>query len=196
MVFHSISEYTPGPLEVMQNPWIQWCVVLPRSIDRPEYAPIRDAADQALKALGMVTGLSHMEWFRRDDGSVAISEVGARPPGAQFTTLLSFAHDLDFYKAWARLLVHETFEPPARNWAAGAVYLRGHGGQQVARVHGVEDLQHELGPLIVQARIPRPGQPRSESYEGEGYVIVRHPETEVVEAALRRTLEILKVEMA
>jgi len=30
----------------------------------------------------------------------------------------------------------------------------------------------------VQARIPRPGQPKSESYEGEGYVIVRHAETD------------------
>ena len=60
----------------------------------------------------MFTGLSHMEWFRRGDGSIAISEVGARPPGAQFTTLLSFAHDLDFYRAWAELMVHETFTPP------------------------------------------------------------------------------------
>ena len=29
------------------------------------------------------TALTHMEWFRRPDGSVAVSEVGARPPGAQ-----------------------------------------------------------------------------------------------------------------
>src|SRR6185369_14190103 len=90
--WHSITRYLPGPLEVLQNPWIQWCVLLPREVDDPRYDPIRKEAARALKALGMTTGLSHMEWFRREDGSVAISEVGARPPGAQITTLMSYAH--------------------------------------------------------------------------------------------------------
>jgi hypothetical protein len=196
LVFSSISEYTPGPLEVMENPWIQWCVVLPRRVDGDGYDAIRREAPRALAALGMFTGLSHMEWFRRADGSIAISEVGARPPGAQFTTLLSFAHDLDFYRAWCELMVHETFTPPQRNWAVGAVFLRGQGGGRVSRVHGVEEAQRELGELVVQARIPRPGQPKSESYEGEGYVIVRHAETEVVKGALKRVLELIRVEMA
>ena len=31
-MFHSISSYHPTPLTVMDNPWIQWCVVLPRDI--------------------------------------------------------------------------------------------------------------------------------------------------------------------
>jgi hypothetical protein len=195
LLWSSISEYTPGPLEVMENPWIQWCVVLPRHVDGDEYDPIRREGERALKALGMVTGLSHMEWFRRPDGSIAISEVGARPPGAQFTTLLTFAHDLDFYRAWAELMVHETFTPPTRNWAVGAVFLRGQGGSRVGRVDGVEALRKELGELVVAGRIPRAGQPKSESYEGEGYVIVRHAETEVVKGALKRALELIRVEM-
>jgi hypothetical protein len=196
LVWSSISEYTPGPLEVMENPWIQWCVVLPRRIDGDGYDVIRREGQRALEVLGMFTGLSHMEWFHRADGSIAISEVGARPPGAQFTTLLSFAHDLDFYRAWSELMVQETFTPPARNWAVGAVFLRGQGGGRVSRVHGVEEVQRELGELVMQARIPRPGQPKSESYEGEGYVIVRHAETDVVKRALTRVLELIRVEMA
>jgi len=195
LVWSSISAYTPGPLEVMENPWIQWCVVLPRHVDGDEFEPIRRDGARALKELGLYTGLSHMEWFRRPDGSIAISEVGARPPGAQFTTLLSFAHDRDFYRSWAELMVHERFTPPARSWSVGAVFLRGQGGQRVARVHGVEQARAELGDLIVQGRVPRPGQPKSESYEGEGWVIVRHQETEVVERALARVLELIRVEM-
>jgi hypothetical protein len=196
LLWSSISEYTPGPLEVMENPWIQWCVVLPRHVDGDGYEAIRREGARALAALGMFTGLSHLEWFRRADGSIAISEVGARPPGAQFTTLLSFAHDLDFYRAWSELMVYERFTPPARNWSVGAVFLRGQGGGRVSRVNGVREVQQELGDLVVQARIPRPGQPRSESYEGEGYVIVRHAETDVVKGALKRVLELIRVEMA
>ncbi|MCB9314981.1 MAG: ATP-grasp domain-containing protein [Lewinellaceae bacterium] len=88
-VFHSLSHYYPNPLEAMREPWIQWQVLLPREVLAPAYDDIRDAAFKALDCLGMHTGISHMEWFRRPDGSLAISEVAARPPGAQFTTLMS-----------------------------------------------------------------------------------------------------------
>src|SRR5205085_1238571 len=82
------------------------------------------AALRALSALGMTSGVSHMEWFRRADGSVAISEVGARPPGAHICTLHSVACDFDFYAAWGRAVVFDEFTPPQRRYAAGAAYFR------------------------------------------------------------------------
>jgi hypothetical protein len=100
-IWYSISRYMPAPLRVLENPWIQWCVFLPRDVNGPEYQPIRDAGFRAVEALGLHTGLSHMEWFQLRDGLVAISEVGARPPGAQFTSLMSWAHDLDFLSSLA-----------------------------------------------------------------------------------------------
>ncbi len=195
VVWHSINHYRPSPLEVLREPWIQWCVLLPREVDSPRYAEIRRVGGDVLRALGMKTGLSHMEWFRRPDGSVAISEVGARPPGAQFTTLISYAHDFDLYAAWARLMVYDRFEPRPRPYAAGAAYLRGHGRGKVRRVEGLEALRDELGPLVVEARLPREGQPQSGTYEGEGYIIVRHPRTEVVEAALNKIITHVRVEL-
>ena len=111
-VWHSLSYYLPAPLNVVDNPWIQWCVLIPREIDHPRFDDIRRVAFRALEVLGMGTGLSHMEWFRRPDGSVMVSEVGARPPGAQITSLISYAHDIDFYRAWARLVVKDEFDPP------------------------------------------------------------------------------------
>ena len=101
IVWDSISDYLPTPLEVLRNPWMQWVVLLPRDVSGPGYAPIRAVAPTALRALGLRTGLTHMEWFRRPDGSVAVSEVGARPPGAQITSMLCYAHDFDLYRAWA-----------------------------------------------------------------------------------------------
>lgn len=176
----SISDYLPTPLEVLRNPWMQWAVLLPRDIDGPEYAGIRAAAPAALRALGLQTGLTHMEWFRRPDGSVAVSEVAARPPGAQITAMISYAHDVDFPAVWARLELLDGFSPPQRRWAAGTVYLRGQGAGRVAAVLGLDELQAELGHLVVEARLPSPGQAPSGTYEGEGWVIVRHSETAVV----------------
>ncbi len=57
-VWHSLTHYYPTPLDVMRNPWIQWCVVLPREVDGPQYDDIRGAAVRALEALGMDTGLT------------------------------------------------------------------------------------------------------------------------------------------
>jgi hypothetical protein len=195
LVWHSISRYLPTPLEVLENPWIQWAVLLPRDINGPEYDPIRADGLRGLRALGLRTGLTHMEWFRRPNGDIAISEVAARPPGAQFTSLLSYAHDVDMYAAWARLEVFGDFTPPVRRYAVGAAYLRGQGSGSVVGIRGLDTLQMELGDLVMEAQLPSEGQPSSGTYEGEGYVILRHPETAVVEAGLRRVIEVARVEM-
>ena len=185
VVWDSFSDYLPTPLEVLRNPWMQWVVRLPRDIGGPEYAGIRQVAPTALRALGLRSGLTHMEWFRRPDGTVAVSEVGARPPGAQITSMLCYVHDFDLYTAWARLMVDGSFEPPERRWAAGTVYLRGQGAGQIKATHGLDALPPEVSSLVVDSRLPRPGQPSSGSYEGDGYITVRHPDTAVVTEALR-----------
>jgi hypothetical protein len=195
LVWASISSYLPTPLEVLRNPWMQWVVLLPRDISGPEYDEIKKIAPAALRALGLRTGLSHMEWFRRPDGSVAVSEVGARPPGAQITSMLCFAHDFDLYTAWSRLMVDGTFDPPERRWSAGTVYLRGQGAGQVRAVHGLDRLSPEVGALIVDSRMPHPGQPSSGSYEGDGFITVRHPDTAVVTAALKQLVTTVRVEL-
>jgi formate-dependent phosphoribosylglycinamide formyltransferase (GAR transformylase) len=196
-VWHSLSHYRPTPLEVLRHPWIQWCVQIPREVDHPRYDDIRRVGFAALSALGMGTGVTHMEWFRRPDGSIAVSEVAARPPGAQFCTLISFAHDIDFYAAWARTVIFDAFDPPERRYSAGAAYLRGQGGKgRVRAVHGLREALAELGHLVVDARLPIEGQAPTGTYEGEGYVVLRHPDTEVVRKALDRLISTVRVELA
>ena len=195
-VWHSISRYMPSPLEVLENDWIQWCVMLPRDISGPEFDPIRQAGFDGVRALGLETGLSHMEWFRLADNRIAISEVGARPPGAQFTSLLSYAHDRDFYRAWPQLMVFDEFDVPPRRYAAGAAYIRGQGHGRIRRIHGLGEAQRRFGSLVVEAKLPQEGQAPSDSYEGDGYVIVRHPETDVVENALQEIVKLIRVELS
>jgi biotin carboxylase len=194
-VFSSISDYHPTPLEVLRQPWIQWTVILPREQNDPRYERIWEVGPAALRALGVRDALTHMEWFRRPDGSIAVSEVAARPPGAQISSMLGYVHDVDFYRVWAELVILGTFDPPERRYAAGTAYLRGQGRGRVRAVHGVDELQREIGDLIVEARLPEVGQPASSSYEGEGYVIVRHRDTEVVRDALHRIISRLRIEL-
>jgi hypothetical protein len=65
----------------------------------------------------------------------------------------------------------------------------------VQAVHGLAQAQRELGGLVVEARLPRPGEAQPSGYEGAGYVIVRHPQTRVVEQALKRAVELIRIEL-
>lgn len=197
VVFHSIARYLPGPLTVLENPWIQWSALVPREVDGDSFGDIRELGRRALEVLGMDTGMSHLEWFRRPDGRVAISEVGARPPGAQFTTIISRANDFDCEEAWARLAVHGAFDAPTvRPFAAGAAYLRGQRRGRIAAVRGLEEADRDIGHLVTDRKLPRVGHETGTTYEGDGYVILRHPETSVVEQALRHLVTLVRVDVA
>ena len=194
-VWQSITRYSPTPLDVKRNPWIQWCVLLPREHEDAVQQDIRDDAGRALTALGMDTGLSHMEWFRRPDGSIAISEVAARPPGANIMTMLARAHDMDFVQAWARLMVFGEFSAPSRQYAVGCAYLRGQGSGRIRAIHGHEIAVAALGSLVCDVQLPQIGDIPKDTYEGDGYIIVRHPDTAVVEGALVRLISTVRVEL-
>lgn len=185
-VWQSSSYYLPGPLQVLENPWMQYCVLLPRERLPGHAAAFVPTNTQALAALGMHTGLSHMEWFLRPNGQSVVSEVGARPPGVHLMPMMGLAHGVDLYAKWAELLVHERFEMPERQHAVGVAFFRGQGrGRVVREVLGVDEAQRAVGEWVVEARLPQPGQAAAEGYEGEGYAIVRHPHT-------RGALEALK----
>lgn len=195
-VWWSSTFYLPGPLAVLENPWMQYCLLLPREERMPHAAAFQDTNFAALKALGMQNGLSHMEWFLRPGGRVAIGEVGARPPGANILLVNGASYEVDMWARWARLVVHRTWEMPARKFASGCAFIRGQGrGNTVKAVRGVDALQERLGPMVVEARLPRVGQAHSTHYEGDGWVVVRHPETKVVVDALRAIVTELKVEL-
>lgn len=195
-VWWSSTFYLPGPLAVLENPWMQYCLLLPREEVMPHTSAFRDTNFAALRALGLQNGLSHMEWFLRPGGRVAIGEVGARPPGANIMLVNSAAHEVDLWAKWARLMVHRTWEMPARKYAVGCAFLRGQGrGNTITAVHGVDALQERLGHLVVEARLPRVGQAHSRHYEGDGWVVVRHAETRGVIEALRAIVTELRVEL-
>jgi biotin carboxylase len=196
-VFSSLCWYNPRPLEVLQQPWVQWTVTLPREIGDAAYDDVRKVGFAALRALGMQTGISHMEWFRKRDGSVVLNEIAARPPGANIVRLNSLAFERDFFDAWADTVVHDRFDPPEQHWAAGAAFLRGQGkpGGRVMRISGLDAAQQAVGRYVVDSRLPALGTPQSSSYEGEGWVLVRARTTDEVQHALGTIIRTVRVEL-
>ena len=194
-VWWSGSRYHPTPLQVLEHPWMQYTVTLPRTPEdaHTRFAPVGVAAVQAL---GLRTGLCHMEWFERADGSFVIGEVGARPPGVNLMPLMSAVHDVDMVARWCHLMVHGEFTPLPRVRAAGTAFFRGQGqGQRVVAVHGLDAAQKAVGQLVIDRRLPVIGQPATEGYEGEGWAIVAHEHTAEVERALGALVRLVRVEL-
>ena len=198
-VWRSGTRYFPSPLEALETPWMQYCVLLPREVESPwtEFAPINEAALQALfgpdpQVSG--TAITHMEWFLGSDGKLFVSEVGARPPGVQIMPLNSLAHEVDMVSKWAELISFDRFTPPVRKWAAGAAFLRGQGkGEKVVEVTGVEKATALAGSALVELRAPKVGQARGPGYEGEGHALVKSATTEGAKQALLALIENIRV---
>ena len=89
--------------------------------------------------------------------------------------------------------------------AAGAVMLVLSGcGNDVRQALGMTKQSPDEFQVVAHAPLtlppdyslhpPQPGAPRSDSYEGDGHVIVRHPDTEVVTAAMKTVIETIQVQ--
>jgi len=196
-LFHSISRYLPSPLEVLENPWIQWACVLPRDISGPEYDEARKLGFATIDALGLDTAVTHMEWFRRTDGTLAVGEIALRPPGAQITEMTGIAHGMDFKRAWARTMIDGAFDGPwERKYATGVAFFRGMGRGRVTSVVGLKEAQAKVGHLVVKANLPQVGAPRQDTYEGDGFAIVRHEDTDVVVDAIKTLIDTVRTEYA
>jgi hypothetical protein len=203
-VWRSGTRYFPSPLEVLETPWVQYAVLLPREDDDPtwtQFHPINTAAlaalfgEQAGTAAG--TALTHMEWFLREDGARLVNEVGVRPPGVQIMPLMGLAHDTDLVADWARLIAFDAFTPKPRVRAAGSAFFRGHGrGTHIVSVTGLEQAIAACGDALVEIHTPKVGTARSAHYEGEGWAIVQHATTEGVKHALRALIETIQVRYA
>jgi hypothetical protein len=58
----------------------------------------------------------HFEFFRADEDARLLGlEVNIRPPGGLTTDMFNFANEIDIYKEWANVIVHNRFS---------AAYLR------------------------------------------------------------------------
>jgi biotin carboxylase len=203
-VWRSGTRYYPTPLEAIESPWMQYCVLLPREDENTEWTKFHPVNEAALTALfgssastAAGTALTHMEWFLRDDGTSLVNEVGVRPPGVGIMPLMSIAHEADLWADWAELVSFDRFTPKARKWAAGAAFFRGHGGgERIVAVEGVEAAVAAAGDALVEMRTPKVGMARAEGYEGEGWATVRSATTDGAKQALHALIDNVRVRYA
>jgi carbamoyl-phosphate synthase L subunit-like protein len=192
--FYSICCYRPSILQALENPRIQWSCVMPRDISGNRYREFIEQGLTAVRALSVGNAITHMEGFLVDGGGVCFTDATLRPAGARIGPMLGFAYDIDSYFAWARVAVDGCFDGPwERKYAVGTIFLRGMGAGQVDNVDGFESVRQRVGDLLVEVRLPRVGALKSATYTGDGYITLRHSDTNVVEEALQLIAQTVRI---
>jgi biotin carboxylase len=194
-VWWSGTRYAPSPLQTLENPWMQYTVTLPGEECSPwtDFVP---TSIRALQALGLKTGLSHMEWFETADGRHVIGEVGARPPGVNIMPLMSHVFGHDMVAAWCQLMVLGSWPTLARQQAAGSAFFRAQGeGERIVSVTGLSEAQQEVGQWVVDRKLPRIGARPADGYVGDGWAIVAAPTTPDVWRALGTLVRTVRVQL-
>ncbi len=73
-------------------------------------ADLEDAGRKIIKAFNLRERLFHFEFFRSDkDQKIVALEVNMRPPGGLTCDMFNFANDIDIYREWANIVVHNKF---------------------------------------------------------------------------------------
>ena len=192
--FYSVCSYAPSIIEALENPRIQWTCILPRDIRELCDGAVIEEGLAAIRALRVGNAMTHMEALLPENGLPVFIDATLRPAGARIGPMLGFCHDVDPRFAWARAVIDGSFDGPwERRYAVGTIFLRGNGAGLIEEVEGLDVVKQLVGELIVEARLPLLQAAKAASYTGDGYITVRHPETRMVEQALRSIAETVRI---
>lgn len=180
IVHHSICVYRPRALQSKESEWISPQTISLRDVDAPELQSGREMGVAVLKALGVKTAFTHMEWYRTASGEAVFGEIAARPPGAHTVDLMNYACDVDMFRGWAEATCHGTFsQRPERKWNAAWIFKRAQGQGRIQRIEGLGPILQEFGSSICVVDLLPIGAPRrnwKQTLISDGMVILRHPD--------------------
>ncbi|MFZ5481237.1 MAG: ATP-grasp domain-containing protein [Myxococcota bacterium] len=179
-VYESVCHYIPNVLDARRNEWISPIIISVRDMQHPAIRAGIELGRGVLRALGMGTGFTHMEWFRRPDGEAVFGEIACRPPGANMVDLMNYTGDLDLFREWARVVCWKSFEAPRRRpWNAAIVFKRAEGRGHIRHVSGLEEFRRRYGRWIAREELLPIGAPRrdwQQTFLADGNIVVRHPD--------------------
>lgn len=115
----------------------------------PEAALVADTARGVLSAIGMRTGIVHLE-FRMTSSGPAVMEVAVRTPGDYIMELCSLAYGIDWHEMVVRLATDAELPPPPQGPVryAASVFVVSDPGLVVA-VDGLDTVRSH--PAVVDA---------------------------------------------
>jgi formate-dependent phosphoribosylglycinamide formyltransferase (GAR transformylase) len=191
-----VSHYYPNVLEAMRARWISPQIVATNRIDAPGYDEVKQMARRVIRALGIGTSATHMEWFFGPKG-LKFSEIGCRPPGVGQWDVYCAGNEFDLYREWAMAVVHgRVGDRPSRRYSCGMIALRPDRDGRIMGYEGLDRIAREYGEWIVAAHLPdagAPTQPVEAGYMANAWMRVRHPDYDTLRTMLNTIGETVRV---
>jgi biotin carboxylase len=179
-MYESVCRYEPSALDARKNEWISPIIQSVRDLDDPYVAPGVTLGRAVIRALGMGTGFTHMEWFRTPSGDAVFGEIACRSPGANMVDLMNYTGDVDLYRAWADAVVHGRVGPIGdRPYSAAIVFKRARGRGRIRAIHGLEAFLRAHGGSVARVDLLPIGAPRrdwTQTFLSDGNLVVRDPD--------------------
>jgi formate-dependent phosphoribosylglycinamide formyltransferase (GAR transformylase) len=191
-----VSHYYPNVLEAMRTRWISPQIVATNRVDAAGYDELKIMARRVIKALGIGTSATHMEWFFGPKG-LKFSEIGCRPPGVGQWDVYAAANEFDIFAEWAMAIVHGRIGTrPSRRYAGGMIALRPDRDGRILGYEGLERIGRDFGEHIVAAHLPpagTPTQPVEAGYMANAWMRLRHPDYDTLRGILDTIGETVRV---
>ena len=180
----------PDPLD---GPFFEETIyVTPSRVPAGLQAAIKDCADRAVRALGIIEGAVHAE-LRYNEGGPWLIELAARPIGGRCSAVLRFG---DKGVSLEELILRHALDMPIpslqrERLAAGVMMIPIPGAGTFREVRGLAEAK--AVPLIEDVQITaHPGErlvPFPEGSRYPGFIFARGETPHVVEAALRESFQ-------
>ena len=105
LVFYTSHQYNQGIMETVNNDGLFYDYSL-----REIPPDLEEVGRRVLKVYNVRERFFHFEFFRTSqDNKIVALEVNMRPPGGMTTDMFNYANDIDIYKEWANIIVHNRF---------------------------------------------------------------------------------------
>jgi biotin carboxylase len=186
----SIETFRAGGITVFRNPTQylkpRWANIVPARLTGDDPERIDSMAERVHDALGITSGISHMEIFLTADGPV-FGEIAARPPGGFIMELIHRSYGFDPWEAVLRISAGEKPRFPDRAKQFSGVWLLHPGGGRITAVNGVQEARAIPNIVDITCRI-QPGQVTTQrigSGDNGGRITASAPSQQACAAALR-----------
>lgn len=191
--YQNVAQYLPRPLVARSVESISPIICTVRDLGQPGLQAGLELGRSVLTALGMGTGFTHMEWYRKADGEVVFGEIGCRVGGARLVDQMNYTSDQDLFLGWGRAVTGQrpNLQLP-RKYNAAIVFKRARGRGRITRIEGLDAFRARYGDRICAVDLLPVGAPRrdwTQTLVSDGWLLVRHPDWEEALATARAAAE-------
>ncbi|MEE4355640.1 MAG: carboxylate--amine ligase [Desulfococcaceae bacterium] len=141
IVFHTVHVYSQGIMETLkENKDFSYYSL--REI--PE--DLETAGRSTVRAFDIREQFFHIEFFRTPENKIVGLEVNTGPPGGFTTDMFNYANNIDVYRGWAEILLHNHFP-----FSCSRPYHCGYIGRKLSKnyMYSHRDIMQKYGYLIV-----------------------------------------------